>query len=147
MNYEIVNLDKKIVVGVGAYTSNDDPNMGKIIGGLWQQFFQTGICSTIQNRVNHYTIGLYSDYTENKYHVLAGVEVSELSNQNLVSRIIPEGTYAKFTIHGHMETAVQKAWEEIWNMGLNRTFTGDFEEYLNEDYEHADINIYVAIEQ
>ena len=50
MNYEIVNLDKKIVVGVGAYTSNDDPNMGKIIGGLWQQFFQTGICSTIQNR-------------------------------------------------------------------------------------------------
>ena len=32
MEYEIVNLDKKIVVGVGAYTSNDDPNMGQVIG-------------------------------------------------------------------------------------------------------------------
>ena len=30
MEYEIVNLDKKIVVGVGAYTSNDDPNMGQL---------------------------------------------------------------------------------------------------------------------
>ena len=43
MEYEIVNLDKKIVVGVGAYTSNDDPNMGQVIGDLWTKFFQEGI--------------------------------------------------------------------------------------------------------
>ena len=40
MEYEIVNLDKKIVVGVGAYTSNDDPNMGQVIGDLWTKFFR-----------------------------------------------------------------------------------------------------------
>lgn len=145
MKYEIVNLDKKIVVGVGAYTANDDPNMGQIIGGLWKRFFQEGIYSTIKNRTNEYAIGLYSDYTEQNYHVLTGVEVSELENSDLVSRVIPAGRYAKFHIHGNMETAVRKAWEEIWNMNLDRTFTGDFEEYLNDDYEHAEINLYIAI--
>ena len=99
MEYEIVHLDKKIVVGVGAYTSNDDPNMGQVIGDLWKKFFQEGICNTIQNRTNEYAIGLYSDYTEQNYHVLTGVEVSELDNSDLVSRVIPAGTYAKFRIH------------------------------------------------
>ena len=35
MEYEIVNLDKKIVVGVGAYTSNDDPNMGQLMDEIF----------------------------------------------------------------------------------------------------------------
>lgn len=46
-----------------------------------------------------------------------------------------------------METAVRNAWEKIWDMDLDRTFTGDFEEYLNDDYNHADINLYVAIKK
>lgn len=147
MEYEIVNLDKKIVVGVGAYISNDDPNMGQVIGDLWKKFFQEGICNTVQNRANEHAIGLYSDYTQQGYHVLTGVEVSELNNSDLVSRVIPAGTYAKFCVHGNMETAVRNAWEKIWNMDLDRTFTGDFEEYLNDDYDHADINLYIAIKK
>ena len=121
--------------------------MGQVIGDLWKKLFQEGICNTIQNRVNEYAIGLYSDYTEQNYHVLTGVEVSELNNSDLVSRVIPAGTYAKFCVHGNMETAVRNAWEKIWNMDLDRTFTGDFEEYLNDDYDHADINLYVAIKK
>ena len=61
--------------------------------------------------------------------------------------MIPAGTYAKFCVHGNMETAVRNAWEKIWNMDLDRTFTGDFEEYLNDDYDHADINLYIAIKK
>ncbi len=97
--------------------------MGQVIGDLWTKFFQEGICNTIQNRANEYAIGLYSDYTQQGYHVLTGVEVSELNNSNLESRVIPAGTYAKFRIHGNMETAVRNAWEKIWDMDLDRTFT------------------------
>ena len=64
MQYEIVHLNEKIIVGVGAYTSNQDPNMCEIIGGLWSQFYQNGIHNSIQNRVNTYAIGLYSEYTK-----------------------------------------------------------------------------------
>lgn len=36
MNYEIVNLEEKIVVGITARTGNNDPECQKVIGGLWQ---------------------------------------------------------------------------------------------------------------
>lgn len=40
MKYEIVNLEEKIVVGVSAITGNDDPNMVKTIGGLWEKLYK-----------------------------------------------------------------------------------------------------------
>ena len=37
MNYEIVELKEKTIVGFAARTSNEDPQMGAIIGDLWKQ--------------------------------------------------------------------------------------------------------------
>lgn len=145
MNYEIVMLKEKIVVGVSAVTSNDDPKMGEIIGGLWYKLYQTGVFLTIKNKVNEYAIGLYSDYSKDNYCVTAGNEVSKADNDELTVKIIPSGKYAKFSVHGHMEKEVAEAWEKIWQMDLDRSFTGDFEEYLNSDFDNADIDIYIAL--
>lgn len=146
MNYEIVNLEAKTMVGVNAVTGNDDPQMGKIIGGLWAKLYEDGIQATIKNKVNEYAIGLYSDYTKDSYCVTAGCEVSKPENAELTVKIIPAGKYAKFSVHGDMQKAVAEAWEKIWKMDLNRRFTGDFEEYLNSDWENADINLFIAIQ-
>jgi len=100
---------------------------------------------TIKNKVNDYAIGLYSDYIEDKYCVTAGNEVFKVANDELSVKIIPEGKYAKFSVHGHMETAVSEAWKKIWQLDLDRSFTGDFEEYLNSDFDNADIDIYIAL--
>lgn len=145
MNYEIVNLEQKIVVGVSAITSNNNPKMGEVIAGLWVKLYEGGVHSMIKNKVNEYAIGLYSDYSNDQYCVTAGNEVSKADNDQLTVKIIPAGKYAKFSIHGHMQTAVAKAWGEIWQMDLDRSFTGDFEEYLNSDWENADIDIYIAL--
>lgn len=145
MNYEIVHLKEKIVVGVSATTGNDDPEMGKIIAGLWETLYQGGVNAAIRNKVNPYAIGLYSDYTADDYCVTAGNEVSKAENPDLSVKIIPAGRYAKFSVHGHMEKAVFEAWGKIWQLELDRSFTGDFEEYLNSDVEHCDINIYIAL--
>jgi len=145
MNYEIVTLEEKIVVGVSATTSNSNPKMGEIIGGLWEKLYQGGVNAKIKNKVNEYAIGLYSDYTNDEYCVTAGNEVSKADNEDLTVKIIPAGKYAKFSVHGHMEKAVAESWGEIWQMDLNRSFTGDFEEYLNSDFDNADIDIYIAL--
>lgn len=145
MNYEIVNLEQKTVVGVSAITSNSDPKMGAVIGGLWEKLYQGGVNSLIKNKVNEYAIGLYSDYSNDQYCVTAGNEVSKSENEELTTKIIPAGKYAKFSVHGHMEKAVAEAWGEIWKMDLDRSFTGDFEEYLTSDWENADIDIYIAL--
>lgn len=145
MNYEIIDLKEKIIVGVSKTTGNSDPNMGKIISSLWEKLYQGGIHEKIKNKVNEYAIGLYSDYIADQYCVTAGNEVSKAENTDLTIKIIPAGKYAKFSVHGHMEHAVAKAWGEIWKMNLDRSFTGDFEEYLNCDFENCDINLYIAL--
>ena len=145
MNYEIVTLAEKTVVGVSAVTGNNDPKMGEVISGLWEKLYQGGVNPTIKNKVNDHAIGLYSDYTEDQYCVTAGNEVSKAENDELTVKTIPAGKYAKFSVHGHMVTAVAEAWGEIWKLDLDRSFTGDFEEYLNSDWEEADIDIYIAL--
>ncbi|WP_234122934.1 GyrI-like domain-containing protein [Clostridium hydrogenum] len=145
MNYEIVNLEQKTLVGVSAITSNSDPKMGKIIEGLWQKLYQGGLYTTIRNKTNEHAIGLYSDYLADKYCVTVGSEVSKPENDELTIKIIPTGKYAKFSVHGPMEKVVGEAWSEIWQMDLDRSYTGDFEEYLNSDLENADINIFIAL--
>lgn len=145
MNYEIVELKEKIVVGVNAVTGNDDPDMGTIIGSLWNELYQGGVNSKIKNKVNEYAIGLYSDYHDNKYEVTVGNEVSKSENSEYVVKVIPAGKYAKFSITGHVQRAVLKAWEEIWSMNLDRSYVADFEEYLNSDFENAKIDIYLSL--
>lgn len=145
MKYQIVNLKEKTVVGLSAKTSNNDPDMQRKIGGLWQDFYMKGVAETVKNKINEYAIGLYSDYEGDNYTVTVGNEVSPPNNPELSIKIIPAGKYAKFSVHGNTVTAVSEAWEEIWRLDLDRSFTGDFEEYLNSDAENADIDIYIAL--
>lgn len=146
MDYQIVNLAQKILVGYSAETSNSDPDMGKIISDLWEELYKEGGAnSKIKNKINEFAIGLYSDYSGDRYCVTAGNEVSKAENDELTVKIIPAGKYAKFSVHGHMEKAVADAWQKIWQIPLDRSFTADFEEYLNCDFENADIDIYVAL--
>ncbi|MFD2114323.1 GyrI-like domain-containing protein [Paenibacillus yanchengensis] len=145
MKYEIVHLEQKTVVGVSAITGNTDPNMGEIIQGLWDKLYQSGINVSIENKINQYAIGLYSDYSNDQYCVTVGNEVSKAVNDELTTKTIPAGKYAKFSVHGPMGTVVAEAWGEIWKMDLDRSFTGDFEEYLNNDWENTDVDIYIAL--
>ncbi|MDQ7092914.1 GyrI-like domain-containing protein [Desulfosporosinus sp. PR] len=101
--------------------------------------------ASIKNKLNEYASGLYSDYSNNGYCVTAGHEVSHVGNEGLAVKIIPAGRYAKFSVHGNMVKAVADAWGEIWKTDLDRSYTADFEEYLNSDWENADIDIYIAL--
>lgn len=146
MNYEVVELPQKTVVGVSATTSDNDPNMNAVINDLWVQLYgENGVHGRIENKVNTFAIGLYSDYVDERYTVTAGFEVSAAENPERTCKTIPAGRYAKFSVHGNMTDAVAEAWAQIQQMELDRSFTGDFEEYLNDDFEQADIDIFVAL--
>lgn len=145
MNYEIVQLGQKTIVGVSGITGNHDPRVSEVIGGLWQQLYQEGVSARIEHKANGYAIGLYSDYADDKYCVTVGHEVTAPGTDELTVKVIPAGNYARFSIRGHIVGAVVDAWNAIWTMDLDRSFTGDFEEYVNGDREHAEINIYIAL--
>lgn len=153
MKYEVISLPEKTLVGIGTKSGNSDPQLGEKIGTLWNQFFNEEIYSKIKNKENNYPICLYSDYdmagsldvTQFKYDVTIGYDVIKNENFDYIIKKIPAGNYAKFMVKGNMHTAVASAWQEIWSTPLDRSYTGDFEEYLNESMEEAEVAIYIAL--
>lgn len=152
MEYEIVTLKEKIAVGISARTNNLSPDMGAVIGGLWNRFYNEGIYASIPEKTNAKALGIYTDFAGDEkedYTILVGCETSaepqeEESDRYTVCRI-PAGRYAKFIVHGDMVQAVASAWQEIWQMDLPRTFQCDYEEYQNDSMDHAEIHIYVGL--
>lgn len=150
MNYEIVNLEEKKLVGLNIRTNNNNPNMGKDIEDLWNKFFNQGIFSKIENKINKRTIGLYSNYESDftgDYDMTVACEVSDDKEKpkGTIIKTIPSGKYAKFIVKGHMQKAVYEFWKELWKMSLDRAYTCDFEEYMNSDIDNTEINIYIAL--
>ncbi len=152
MNYEIVNLDEKKVVGLVKETTNNNGKAVKDIGELWQKFFMEGHYQKIQNKKNNKSIGLYTDYQGDftkPYNFFCCCEVNEKSNVEapLVSKTILGGKYAKFIINGDVKDSVGEFWMKLWQMDLDRSYTCDFEEYQNnsEDMQNQEIHIYISI--
>ncbi len=150
MKYEVVQLSEKKVIGIRIRTGNSDADMSSQIGMAWQRFFEEGIYTSIPNKVNDKTMGLYTNYengVNGKYDVMVCCEAEgKQLSKALETEIIPEGKYAKFVIHGHVQKAVHAFWTELWTMDLDRKYSSDFEEYQGgNDVEHAEIHVYISL--
>lgn len=147
MDYKVVELKEKKILGVSARTGNGKPDMQQVIGGLWNDYYGNGVCQSIESKVSEHAFGIYSDYENDTYKVTVGAEVKEFPEdlRNLSQLIIPAGKYACFHVFGDQVKAVSEAWNEIWGTKLERTFTGDFEEYVSFDGVNAAVDIYVAV--
>lgn len=150
MEYKVVTLEEKTVIGISARTSNFDPKMSETIGGLWTRFFEDGMYSEIEGKMNGKALGIYTDYEDNEkneYTALVACEVKEGANvpEGMVKRKLAAGRYAEFVVIGDMVKAVQEFWEKLWTMDLPRSFVNDFEEYQDEKMEDAEIRFYISL--
>ncbi len=151
MQYELIQLQEKKVVGIQIRTSNDDANMGSQIGKTWEKFFTEGLFYKIPNKKNEKSIGLYTNYengVKGQYDVVVCCEVEDPTNfyDPLTTATIKAGQYAKFIVRGHAQKAVAEFWTKLWSMDLDRKFSSDFEEYQGgDDMENAEIHIYISL--
>ena len=60
MDYEIVELEEKKVFGLRARTNNQAPDVGAVIGGLWDRFFVQGIYDTIPDKCSGMPLGFWT---------------------------------------------------------------------------------------
>lgn len=154
MNYEVVRIEEKTVVGIMVRTTNNNGQAMSDIGKVWGEFMQGDAYVSIANKLNAKSIGLYTDYEGDftkPYNFLACCEVSKVQEvpENMVMKTIPAGTYARFVINGHVQKAVGEFWSNLWKMKLDRKYTSDFEEYQNNsgDMENQEIHIYIAVNE
>lgn len=146
MDYKVVNIKEKLVVGSSIVTSNQENKIGE----CWSEFINGGIYQSIPNKKDSKAIGLYYDYKSDMtdiYNFMCCVEVEKKNSVGLKEVVIPQSNYAKFTIKGNMITDVIKVWQKIWEMDLDRKYSYDFEVYHNdsEDINNQTIDIYISI--
>ncbi len=140
MNYEIVKLPARKIVGIGVRTGNDAPDCSQKIGALWERV----LCKESAQKKYY---GLYTDYQwqDNSYLAVVGTEGTVCASDEVCIEI-SAGEYARFYFKGNVRTEIRAVWEKIWQMDLPRVYTVDFEEYLSCDAEgQGEVYIYVAL--
>lgn len=85
MEYEIVELEEKIVEGISIKTTNENGKSIKDISNMWQSFFEDGIYQNIENRVvKVITKGKYAKFVINgDVQKSVGEAWSKIWNMNL----------------------------------------------------------------
>lgn len=150
MEYTVIQLEEKNMIGIGSRTKNSDPDMPLVIGGLWKNLFETGVYQKIDHKKGMSTIALYDEYESDvsgAYDITVGTEVTlahKIPEGCLVKKI-PAGKYARFIVKGNMQKAVAEFWEAFWKMDIKRSYRADFEEYLGSDPENCEIHIYIGL--
>ena len=147
LQYEVVTLPAKRVVGLKARTGNTDPACPQTIGGLWEQFMRTEAWqAALQRGPDAVCYGLYTNYglDDESYDAVVACESASCPEGFAVVEI-PAGEYAKFHFHGNVREIPMQAWSEIWSLPLPRAYGVDFEEYRNAADGCADIDIYVGL--
>lgn len=141
------------VVGVSVRTTNENGQAAKDIPALWQRFFAENISEKVKDKLSETVYAIYTDYEKDHtkpYTTIVGYAVEELKiiPDGLVSILIEEGSYSKFTAKGKLdEGAVYNEWLNIWNAPIERIFTTDFEVYdeKSTNPQNAEVDIFIAI--
>lgn len=146
MEYEIVELKARTVVGMGTRVRNDAPDMVQKISGVWGAFLGSERAK-LNSAPDAPCLGLYTNYdwSDGSYDMFAATESGECP-EGFQRIVIPGGKYAKFTFHGDVQKATADAWDKIWAEPLPRACQVDFEEYgqLGPDGQ-ADISICIGL--
>lgn len=154
MDYEIVELPARTVVGPTVRASNNSSGEGAVIGQLWARFLGESLDRSIPGtRVEPYgCFALYYgyDFSDMSYDLLVGCQTDAEAPESMERQEIPAGRYAKVEIRGgDCVASVQEVWEAAWadeELTAQRAFTVDFEAYLpGEDMACADIDVFLAL--
>lgn len=149
--HQIEYKKEKFFIGLELRTNNEECSLA--MPAHKERFFKENILSKIPNQINGEILALYTDYEGDHtmpYSWILGCEVAHLDEvpQGLVGKVIPESKYAVFTTQGKFPEGLITAWQDIWQSGLARTYTSDFEVYRNDfdPKQNPQVKVYIAIE-
>lgn len=136
----------RTLYGIEARISGDP---AKQIGAVWQQFLQQKLGDDIPSRLDDKLVAVYCDYEGDRtgpYTFFLGCEVLDVcsADEGFAIRYTQAGEYAKFHAQGEMPQAAIEKWEEIGEMGFERSFVADFE--IHDPSSPNEVLIYVGVD-
>ncbi|TXI96843.1 MAG: AraC family transcriptional regulator [Chryseobacterium cucumeris] len=148
-----VKIEPFKVIGISVRTINENGQAGKDIPVLWEKMISENIVNSIPNKIDNTIYSIYTDYEKDHtkpYTTVLGCKVENLDNipEGMVGYSFDGGEYLKFVPKGDLSKGlVINEWLKIWEMGLNRTFTADFEVYGEkaQNPSDAEVDIFIAV--
>lgn len=146
-------IQKFNVIGIAVRTTNENEQAATDIPALWGKFMAEGIAEKIPNKTDHSFYCIYTDYEKDHtrpYTTILGCRVENLDiiPDGMVGKTFETAIYEKYVAKGNMlQGLVYNEWIKIWNAGLSRTFTADFEVYGEkaQNPEDAEVDIFIGI--
>ncbi len=150
---QTVKIEDFKVIGLSIRTSNANGQSAQDIGALWGKFMSENIAAKIPNKIEDSVFSIYTNYEGDHtmpYDTVLGCKVSSLEEipEGMVGQSFEGGEHVKFVAKGDLaQGAVYQTWGQIWDSGLNRKFTADFEVYGEKAQNPADaeVDIFVAV--
>lgn len=141
------------VIGIAVRTTNENAQAATDIPALWNRFFTENIQNQIPNKIDDAVYSIYTDYESDfkkPYTTILGCKVSSLIEipDGMVAKTITQQNYQQFTAKGKLSDGiVYNQWTQIWESGMNRKYTADFEIYDadSSNPDDAKVNIYIAV--
>lgn len=141
------------IIGLAVRTTNQNGQAATDIPALWQRFLAEQVASAIPNKTDGSLYCIYTGYEGDHtlpYTTLLGCKVSSLDDipEGLTGQSFAGGSYRIFTVSGKLaDGIIYQAWERIWEAGMPRVFTADFEVYDEraQNPEDATVAIYIAV--
>ncbi len=152
MNKE--SLEEMYVVGLSVRTTNQNNQALGDITKLWEQFMTQQPGEKLTNVIGKDIYCLYTDYEGDHnlpYTVILGHRVSEYDEipEGMVAKTFGGEEFQKFVAKGDLtKGAVYETWLSIWQSGLDRRYSTDFEVYGDKaiDPSNAEVDIYIGIQ-
>lgn len=152
MDFDIVHKDEFQVVGIETLTSSLEGFRG--IARHWERFYEENILEKSKATPEADIYGLYTDFEgddhkEFKFIVGTIFKKADPKPEGFVIKTVPKSAYAFFRTRGLYPESLIEAWKEIDRLGLNRTYTGDFEVYNPKmgDPRSPIVDIYVSVKE
>lgn len=141
------------IIGIEIRTTNEDNQAAIDIPKLWDRFLSEEIAARIPNKTDDAVYCIYTDYEKDytkPYTTILGCKVDHLDKipAGLTGWHVEGGHYKTFTAKGKITAGIVfQEWTKIWNSGMDRVYTADFEIYDEraQDPDHAEVDIFIAV--
>lgn len=148
------NIQPFHVIGISVRTTNENGQSGIDIPALWNRFMSEAIAQKIPGTSGPAIYCVYTGYEKDHttpYTTVLGCKVDDLYNipEGMTGITIESGNYTKRVVKGNILSGIIfDEWNKIWNAGLPRTYTADFEVYGEraQNPEDAEVDIFIAVE-
>jgi predicted transcriptional regulator YdeE len=140
------------LTGISVRTTNQNGQSQKDIGALLTRFMSEGLLQQIDGRLSDDIYCVYTDYETDHtgfYTAVLGCKVISLNHipDGFTGIAIPAGKYQVYFLEGKFPDNFGAAWQEIWNSGIDRAYTADFDLYSTnpKSFEETEAKIYLAV--